>query len=229
MTGYQLGKYRKERKRTQLQTAHALKVSQAYLSLLEAGKRPLTADLQRRAAIFFELPPTKVPVRLELPELRSVSDASLASDLATLGYKGFSHFKKSRLKNPAVVLLSALNSPKRDARLVEALPWVVFAFPDMEWREVVKTAKVYDLQNRLGFVTNVARRVAEFRNEGEKAAKLKQHEAELERSLLAREETLCNETMTNAERRWLAGNRPEEARRWHLLTDLSPENVNYYV
>ena len=125
--------------------------------------------------------------------------------------------------------MAALNAPNRDARLVEALPWVVLTFPDMEWKSLTKMAKANDLQNRLGFVVEVARSVALFQGDGATAEKLKRHETELERSLLVREETLCNETMTNAERRWLATRRPEAAKRWRLLTDLSPQNVNYYV
>ena len=70
----------------------------------------------------------------------------------------------------------------------------------MEWKSLVRAAKVYDLQNRLGFVTNVARRVAEFRNDRETANKLNRVELELEHSRLEREDTLCNETMTKAER-----------------------------
>lgn len=229
MTGHQLTQYRKQNKWRQARTARELGVSQTYLSLLENGKRPLAERLEKKAVRVFGLSPTKVPAKLEAFDLRPVSDDRLAADLAALGYKGFSHLKRSRLKNPGVVLLSALNSPKRDARLVEALPWVVLAFPDMEWKELVKTAKAHDLQNRLGFVTNVARRVAEFRDDRETAAKLVRRESELEHSLLAREETLCNESMTKAERNWLATQRSDEAKRWHLLTDLSPENVNYYA
>lgn len=127
------------------------------------------------------------------------------------------------------MLLSALNSGKRDARLVEALPWVVLAFSDMPWSRLVRTAKAYDLQNRLGYVTNVARRVAEYRGDMETAKKLQRPESELERSLLVREETLCNETMTNAERKWLVTNRTDEAKHWRLLTNLSPKHLEYYA
>ncbi len=229
MTGRQLSSYRKEKKRTQLETAHALGVSQTYLSLLEAGKRPLTENLVRKAVRFFELAPTKIPIDLRLPNVRPISDDQLASHIGGLGYRGFSHLKRTRPKNPAVLLLAALNSPKRDARVVEALPWVVLTFPDMEWASLTKVAKAYDLQNRLGFITEVARSIASFRGDSLTVDKLLRCESELERSLLVREETLCNETITNAERRWLAVRRPEPAKRWHLLTDLSPENLNYYV
>ena len=109
MTGQQLRHYRKEKKRTQVQTARALEVSQAYLSLLEAGKRPMTEHLQRRAARFFDLP-TELPARLVSGELPVRTDDQLASDLADLGYMGFSHLRRARAhrENPARVLLSAL-------------------------------------------------------------------------------------------------------------------------
>jgi transcriptional regulator with XRE-family HTH domain len=229
MRGNQLERYRKEKKRTQVEAAVGLGVSQTYLSLLEAGKRPLTEELQRKAARFFRLSPTELPTGLDLPELRAVSDDRLAADLAALGYPGFAHLKRSPLKNPAVVLLSALNAEKRDARLIEALPWLVARYWDMEWNSLVKTAKAYDLQNRLGFVTNVARRVAELKGKTGTAEKLEVHELELEQSLLVREETLCNETMTRAERKWLSVRRPKDAKRWHLLTDLAPQNLDYYA
>jgi hypothetical protein len=148
--------------------------------------------------------------------------------LATLGYPGFSHIKRSKPKNPAVVLLSALKAENREARAVEALPWVVLTFPDMDWPELIKSAKVNDLQNRLGFVTAIACEVAESNGEATTVERLRRHEAELERSMLVREDTLCNERMTNAERQWLSANRPEMARHWRLLTSLSPEHLNHY-
>lgn len=231
MTGHQLAQYRKEKKRTQVQTARALGVSQTYLSLLEAGKRPLTERLQRKAASFFDLPATEVPGQFPSGELPTVTDDQLSSDLADLGYLGFAHLrrKRPRRKNPADVLLSALNAPQRDARLVEALPWLVLHYPEMKWKEVTRVAKTYDLQNRLGFVVNVARRTAEAQRKDDKTvSKLKEREAELERSMLVREDTLCDEAMTNAERKWLTTDRPEEAKHWHLLTNLSPHHLSYF-
>ena len=228
MTGHRLVQYRKEKKKTQVETARALGVSQTYLSLLEAGKRPLTDRLRRKAAKFFDLP-TEVPAKFSSGVVSARSDDQLAADLADLGYTGFSHLRRTRTRkqNPADVLLSALNAPKRDARVVEALPWVVLEFPNMEWRNLVLVAKAYDLQNRLGFVTDMARRVAESRNDHETASKLDRWKSLLEHSKLEREDTLCNDTMTNAERTWLQTRRPEAARQWHLLTSLSHHHLNY--
>jgi transcriptional regulator with XRE-family HTH domain len=229
MTNVELKEYRIKRGLTQEQMAQVLGLSQTYLSLLEKDKRPFTTRLKQKLVRKLQVQPTELPAKANSYKVSKVSDDQLTADLAALGYKGFSHWKASRLRNPADVLLSALYSDKRDARLVEALPWVVLHFPDMEWRSLVRAAKVYDLQNRLGFVTNVARRVAEFRKDRETANKLSRVEAELEHSRLEREDTLCNETMTNAERNWLQVQRPEAAKQWHLLTDLSPRNLNYYV
>ena len=228
MTGEQLQKARLRSNRTQVQAAGDLGVSQTYLSLLEKGQRPLTEKLKRKAVRSFHLQPTEVPVEKALAELRIATDDQLATDLATLGYKGFSYLKPARTKNPAEVLFSALKANDRDARLVEALPWVVLNYPEMDWDALVAAAKINDLQNRLGYVTHIARRVAEFRKDKKTAALLKKREDALENSRLIREDTLCNSSMTEAEKRWLEVQRPEAARHWRLLTDLAPKSVNNY-
>lgn len=229
MTGTNLEKGRKQRRKTQAQTAKALGVSQPYLSLLESGRRPLTKRLRQKAVLFFGLSVTQVPLDESLYDPLPVSDKRLAADLASLGYPGFSHLKKAQAKNPVTVLLSALNTGNRDARLVDALPWVLLHFPDMDWPQLEKAAKANDLQNRLGFLTALARKTAERRGDVKTAALLKDREERLYDSRLANEGTLCNDPMTNAERRWILQNRPALARRWNLLTNLSPEHLDYYA
>jgi hypothetical protein len=51
----------------------------------------------------------------------------------------------------------------------------------------------------------------------------------LERSRLVREDTLCHESLTETEPRWLRENRPAEARHWNLLTDMKAENLVRYL
>lgn len=97
--------------------------------------------------------------------------------------------------------------------------------PDWQW--LARAAKVNDLQNKLGFVTNVARRLGETLGRNDTAKLLRDQEAALERSRLAREDTLCHDSLTQAERRWLRSNRSDEARHWNLLTDLSPEHLSH--
>ena len=229
MTGHQLKQYRKQSRLTQDKAARLLGVSQTYLSLLEDDKRPLTEQLKRKVVRVFDLAVTELPAKMTSYKVSKTSDDKLTSDLSALGYEGFLHWKPSRLKNPADVLLSALNSSKRDARLVEALPWIVLKFHDMDWNDLAMVAKAYGLQNRLGFVTSVARSVAVFHGDLKVAAKLERHENGLKHDKLEREETLCNETMTNAERNWLLTERPDAAKQWNLLTGLLPQHLRYYA
>ena len=227
MTGEQLRSGRKRKGWSQGQAALRLGVSQSYLSLLERGARRLPERLARRAASVYGLSAATLPVGTAWDSARPADEGALALDLASLGYPGLSQLRPRRRKNPAEVLLSALGASNLDSRLVEALPWVLLNFPELDWSWLVTAAKVHDLQNRLGFVTSVGRRLAESSGERDKAALLKRREAELERSRLAREDTLCHDSLTEAERRWLREHRPKEAKRWGLLTDLSPEHLHY--
>lgn len=184
--------------------------------------------LARKAADAYGLSAAALPLEAASAELRMAGQGALARDLAALGYPGLAYLgARRRKRNPAEILLSGLNSADLDSRLVEALPWVVWNFPDIDWRWVARTAKFNDLQNRLGFVTDVARRIAEKHGEEEKAELLAERAAELERSRLAREDTLCHDSLTEAERRWLREHRSAEAEHWGLLTDLSPEHLSY--
>ncbi|MBO0859657.1 MAG: helix-turn-helix transcriptional regulator [Chloracidobacterium sp.] len=228
MTGEQLKEARILKGWNQEHAARRLGVSQTYLSLLEKGKRRAPEKLVARAVRVYGLSESLLPVTPVPDQPPAVNEDKLASELAALGYPGLSHLKfGGKKKNPAELLLSALGNDNLDSRLVEALPWVVLKFPDLNWRWLAQAARMRDLQNRLGYVTNVARRLAELRGEREKARLLAAEESTLERSRLAREDTLCHESLTEAEKKWLRKNRPPEARHWRLLTDLSPEQLDH--
>lgn len=228
MTGEQLKSGRQQKGWNQGQAALRLGVSQPYLSLLERGGRRVPEKLARKAAGVYGLSAATLPLEVAPEDLGPVGQDDLAADLAALGYPGLSYLgARRRKKNPAAVLLSALNTSDLESRLVEALPWVVWNFPELDWGWLVSAAKQHDLQNRLGFVTSVARGVAESRGEGEKAELLGRRVQELERSRLAREDTLCHDSLTEAERRWLREHRTKEAEHWNLLTDLAPEHLSY--
>jgi len=51
-------------------------------------------------------------------------------------------------------------------------------------------------------------------------------EERLADSKLERQDTFCKE-LNDAERRWLQQHSSEEARLWHILSDLKPEAVRY--
>jgi transcriptional regulator with XRE-family HTH domain len=227
MTPQTLRSARKALAWTQTQAASRLGVSQAYLAMLETGKRPLNPAFIRRAAEVYELPPGEVPPS-DVYRYRADASQDLAVDLAALGYPGFAYLRPARwkAKNPAQVLLDALGEADLEARLVEALPWLAVQFAPFDDRWLVRQAKLRDLQNRLGFVVELARGLAERAHDEEKAQALRGLEGRLERSRLVFEDTLCK-TVREPQRRWLAERRSESARRWNLLTDWTLNALRY--
>lgn len=209
---------------TQAHAAARLGVSQTYLSLLESGRRSLSSAVARRLSKHFEVPATHLPLLRAQPQ---PGDAELARSLGRAGYPGFTHLKRGTRLNPAQVLVSALRLPELDPRTAEALPWLVRAHADLDWAWVVRQAKLRDLQNRVGFVVALGRELATRAGETETVARLTQVEHQLERSRLAREDTLCHESITEAERRWHRTHRSPLAAHWNLLTGLVPEHLSH--
>ena len=154
---------------------------------------------------------------------------TLARDLAGLGYPGLAYLRSRSWtpKNPGDVLLTALAQDDLEPRLVEALPWLALRYCTLDWSWVVSTAKMHDLQNRLGFVVGLARCLAERSGDERKAGALADLESQLERSRLGREDTLCRASLPEAERRWLTEHRPDAARHWNLLTDWTVDALRY--
>src|SRR5215831_14822508 len=110
----QLKKARVDRAWSQQEAAGRLGVSQAYLSLLESGRRS-AVPLARRLMQMYDLPPTVLPV-LEVRE--NVTPEFLANELASLGYPGFAHLRgKAKRVNPAEFLLTALGQRNLEARV----------------------------------------------------------------------------------------------------------------
>ena len=214
---------------SQVRAAARLRVSQSYLAMLESGGRRLTPELARRAMKAYDLPPTALPPSALGSSRRRVTAEGLASDLAALGYPGFAYLRprKWQPKNPGEVLLTALAQEDLESRLVEALPWLVLRFWPLDQEWLVREAKLLDVQNRLGFVVSLARRRAEAAGDQPRARALTHLETVLERSRLAREDTLCRASLPEAERRWLAEHRAPEARHWNLLTDWTADALRY--
>jgi len=229
MTGKDLKLGREQKGWTQEEAASRFSVSQPYLSLMEKGWRPVPEKLAHKAAAAFGLSATTLPLETSWESVQPKDAKTLATDLASLGYPGFAYLKSKRKKNPGEVLLSALSTKHLESRVAEALPWLLLKYPELDWESLVSAAKVRDLQNKLGLVISVARRVAEKRGENDKAELLRKQEKALERSRLFFEDTLCNDSLTQTERRWLETNRPDEAKFWRVLTDLSAEHLSYAV
>jgi len=212
---------------TQVQAARRLGVSQPYLSQLEKGERPVRAELARAAATLYRLPPTALPMPESMPAPHGADPQRLARQLAGLGYPGFAHLRSIKA-NPAAVVLDSLLHADLEVRLAEALPWVLLTYPDMDWPWLVRQAKLRDAQNRLGFLVGLAKDLAtaqpQFRGALEPLSSV---EEQLERARLAREDTLCRDSMPVAERRWLEARRSPLARHWNLLTGLTSDQLSY--
>lgn len=221
---------RRRRGWSQKEAARRLGLSQPYLSMLESGKRSLTRPMARKMMRAYQLPPTVLPPREPSDRSYTPDNQALAEDLGKLGYPGFAYLRTHRqTMNPAEVLLTALSKDDLEPRLTEALPWLLLRYGDgLDTRWLLTAARVNNLQNRLGFVASLARRVAEACPQFQhRVHTLRQLEQELYGSRLAQEDTLCQKSLPQRKRQWLAQNRPPEAAYWNLLTDWRPEVLSY--
>lgn len=224
MNGQELKEARVQKGWTQEKAAEHLGVTQAYLSMMEGGRRPMTYSLARKAAEVLDAPATMLPLREETL-WQPVGSERLRVELATLGYPGFAHVRRKARANPVEVLHKALNEADLDSRVTEGLPWLVLRYADLDWDWLVPNTKVRDRQNRLGFVTSLASQLAARTGEAERARKLKEWSSVMDRSRLVKEDTLCRDSLTEAEKGWLRMNRPADAAHWNLLTDMRVENL----
>jgi len=214
---------------TQDRLAARLGVTQAYLSLMEHGRRRVPERIARAAAGFLGLPATALPIADAADVEARVTDRWVAQALSRLGYPGLAYLRKAGAKkNPGELLLRALALDELEPRLVEALPWLLLRFDGLDTETMTVWAKTRDLQNRLGFTVSLACQVAE-RNPYYRMRldELHQFEELLERSRLAREDTCGRKEPSKGMRKWLRANRSREARHWNLLTDLKVEHLPY--
>ncbi len=195
---------------------------------METGQRIAGADLARRAASPYKLPLTALPLRPTFDPPK-VSPDDLQRKLAALGYPGFEHVRPRQASNPAAVAPSAIVKPDLNTRLVEALPWVLSEGPgDLNWDWLRDRVKLQNAQNRLGYLVHLAKDTARGSADRRSAVPaLSTWEDELEAARLAREGTLCRDSMPEPERAWLRANRPKVAHHWNLLTNLITDQLAY--
>ncbi|MGB6199846.1 MAG: helix-turn-helix transcriptional regulator [Candidatus Acidiferrales bacterium] len=216
MTSDQLKTARMNRGWSQQRAAKRLGVTQAYLSMLESGRRS-AEPLSRKLMQVYGLSPATLPVH-EVRE--NLTPDRLARELAGLGYPGFAHLRgRASTPNPAEYLLSALSQSNLEARVAEGLPWVVLRYPDMPLEWLVRESRARLLQNRLGFAVTLAKRAA-ARDD------LEPLERTLADGKLEKEDSFCEE-LSEVGCRWLRTHSSDEARQWNLLSDLRPDAVRY--
>lgn len=225
MPGTNLRAFRTQRGWNQEELARRLKVSQTLVSLWELGERKVPPGRFRQLRkLGMEMNPLEVPLR-NLPRPGALD---YAQEVSNLGYPGFAHFQKSDSSwNPAELLVHALSENNLDRRVAEALPWLVQRYSELDWVWVHREAKLRNLQNRLGFTLVLARKLAAQKREREVASRLASQEEFLQESLLAKEDTYCYESMTQAERKWLRTKRSQDARAWNVLSDLGPAHLTH--
>jgi hypothetical protein len=193
--------------------------------MVERGARPVSSELASRALDVFVVSATALP--LGKYQHASHDELYFKKSLGLLGYSGFAYLGGSAKTNPAELLMEALDSENLDSRVTEALPWIPVAYPKMDWNWLALNAKVCNRQNRLAFVVALASQVAEKKGDADLAKTLSERVGTLERSRLAEEDTLCKESMTQVERKWVRRHRTPAAEHWNLLTDLSAEQLDH--
>jgi hypothetical protein len=156
------------------------------------------------------------------------SDNQLAADLGALGYPGF-RYLSGEPRDPAEVLLDALDRDNLDARVVEALPWLPVRYPQMNWPCLVAQVKLCNRQNRLGFIVNLSARVAVLRAQRSIARSLYQVVAELRKARLAKDDTLCQAWWPPSQRRYAHEKRSRVAAYWNIDTRLTEKDLAHAI
>jgi hypothetical protein len=185
---------------------------------------PFPPNSASRAVEVFEVPATALP--LAEYQTRARDAGFFQAILGSLGYPGFAYLGGSARQNPTELLMEAPDSDDLDSRVTEGMAWLPLAYPNLNWDWLTANAKLRDRQHRLGFVVALARRAAERDGCSQLEQELARV-ARLEPSRLAKEDTLCRESMTHAERVWLRGHRLKLAEHWNLLTDLTVEQLDH--
>ena len=207
---------------TQQEAAVRLGVSQPYYSQMENGTRPVPAGFALTAMRRLGLSPVSLPLPMLSQQLSPINPKYLAKALGSLGYPGFAHLARARAAaNPAELVARALAHADLDPRLVDALPWVLAKFANLDWAWLVGQCRLLNLQNRLGFLGELAVRLAAPEEARTMALAL------LETSRLALEGTLCRDSMSEPERNWVRKHRPDAAAHWNLLTTLTADQLTH--
>src|SRR5215471_9183286 len=131
MTGQELRRAREQKGWTQEEAASRLHMSQEYLSMLERGFRSLPAARLRTVLKTYKVSPLAIPLQGQR-EWARLDNQQFALQLAGLGYPGFGHLKAHATWNPQEVLTAALTKSNLERRIVEALPWLILKYNQLD-------------------------------------------------------------------------------------------------
>ncbi len=229
MNGFKVKEARRAAGWTQERLAKALGCSQPYLSLMENGRRTVPEALRRKMVRVLGLPLTYLPVRSKQPGGSSSGDWARRR-LGELSYPGYRYLGKRRRPsvNPTEVLLRVLTCDRCDPRLMAAMPWLLLHFSGFDREALVEQARRSNVQNRLGFVTALARETAKSAPRYNKRLdELNLLDEALEFFRLARQDDLGQNFKTRRFRDYVHENRSGAATHWNILTTLAPHHLNY--
>jgi hypothetical protein len=155
----------------------------------------------------------------------------MADALMLLGHPSFRtlfyELEEEPAPDPGVVLVAILSCEDLDTRIIEAAPWIILRFEHLDWEWIIREARERRVQNRLGFLVNLAAQVAaDNYAEQERLIFLTRLEERLFEFRMDKEDTLCVKRMTEAEKVTLREARTSEARQWGLLTDLRARDID---
>jgi hypothetical protein len=146
--------------------------------------------------------------------------AALVEALGALGCPGFPVPEEAPSYDPAVVLVAALACEELDQHMLEALPWLALEHCHLDWDWAIRECRARRAQNRLGYIVSLALRLGASSGGNEKKlVLLSDVEERLFDIRLDTEDTLCHQSIDEAERKALRDSRPREAALWNLLTD----------
>jgi hypothetical protein len=173
---------------------------------MESGRRQLTQRLRRQLGRSGESEP------LDAEWFRA--------QLAAHGYPGFGHLeRRERRVELSRLLLWGLSAGDMDARVCQGLIYLARTCATrIRWDWLMAQAKLRNLQNRLGFLVDLAIHPGE-------PGGLARVRDELANARLLAESTFCWDSMPAAVRKWMQDNRPEKAAYWNVLSRFTTEEV----
>lgn len=151
---------------------------------------------------------------------------SLEKGLGALRYPGFAYMNTDHPHvEPEDVLFSALVRPDFEARVAEALPWLVYNYADhMDWDSLTKALVKRGRQNRLGFVVELANELAANRQDVMREEFLHRLMVKLQQKKLDKEMTLCMDSVLEfAKKR----RRSKEASHWNIWSTLNLSDLQH--